>query len=228
MDLAGFRTRVKICGVTRPADAAAAARMGADGIGLNFVPGSPRALDVDAAARIVSELPPLVDSVAVFVDLAPERMREILARTGIGVAQLHGGEPPEAVAALAPWRVLKAFGWQPGQTDAQIETFLNRCRGIGRSPAGLLLDTYRPGIAGGTGEIWNWGQAAGWRARLPLVLAGGLNPENVAEAIRQVRPFAVDVASGVESSPGIKDAEKMRRFLEQVRAADSAPGEMDR
>lgn len=227
MDLSGLRTRVKICGVTRPVDAVAAARCGADAIGLNFVPRSPRALGVDAAAQIVSQLPPLVDSVAVFVDLAPERMREILVRTGIGVAQLHGDEPPEAVASLAPWRVLKAFRWQPAESDARIEAYLNGCRDFGRMPSGLMLDTYRPGIAGGTGETWNWSQAAGWAARLPLVLAGGLNPENVADAIRHVRPFAVDVASGVESSPGIKDAEKMRRFLEQVREADRTASGID-
>lgn len=214
------RTKVKICGVTRVEDAALACKLGADAIGLNFYPPSPRCLNSEQARQIVETLPPFVESVAVFVDARVKEMLRIVDSAGIAAIQLHGNETPQVVADLAPRRVLRAFRWKGTQTGDEITQFVHACEQLGHRPAGLLIDAFSKDAPGGTGEQWDWSQAVLLQLGLPLILAGGLRPDNVAAAISQLRPFAVDVASGVESAPGIKDRSKMQEFFASVCAAD--------
>ncbi len=201
--------RVKVCGITRLEDALLAVRLGADALGFNFWPRSKRYLAPAAAREIVRRLPPLVTSVGVFVDPTREEVLRAAEVSGIGVVQLHGDEPPALCAAIA-LPVLKAIRVRDA---ASLEAI-----GAYESVAGILLDTASPGY-GGSGATFDWTLAASAAAARPLVLAGGLGPENVAEAVRIVRPFAVDVASGVESAPGIKDEQRMRRFIEAAKEA---------
>jgi phosphoribosylanthranilate isomerase len=201
--------RVKICGVTRLEDALLAVRLGADALGFNFWPRSKRYLSPSAAREIVRRLPPLVTSVGVFVDPSRDEVLRAVEASGVQVAQLHGDEPPALCAAL-PLPVLKALRVR----DAASLEAVGAYDGV----AGILLDTATPGY-GGSGATFDWALAAPAAAARPLVLAGGLGPGNVAEAVRLVRPFAVDVASGVESAPGIKDQELMRRFIEAAKEA---------
>ncbi|MCB1866870.1 MAG: phosphoribosylanthranilate isomerase [Chromatiales bacterium] len=205
------RTRVKICGITRPVDAEAAVEAGADAIGLVFHPSSPRNVDADTAARIARAVPAFVTVVGLVVDAEERRIRSLLDATGVELLQFHGDESAEACRPYGR-RYLKAIRMRPGVDLAAAARAYH-------DAAALLLDAYVPGVPGGTGSVFDWS-----RARLdpgpPVVLAGGLTPENVADAIRIVRPWAVDVSGGVESAPGIKDAEKIRRFIAGVRDAD--------
>jgi phosphoribosylanthranilate isomerase len=201
--------RVKICGVTRLEDALLAVRLGADALGFNFWPRSKRYLAPAAAREIVRRLPPLVTAVGVFVDPSRDEVLRAVEASGVQVAQLHGDEPPALCAAL-PLPVLKAIRVR----DAASLEAMGPYDGV----AGILLDTATPGY-GGSGATFDWALAAPAAAARPLVLAGGLGPGNVAEAVRIVRPFAVDVASGVESAPGIKDEQLMRRFIEAAKEA---------
>lgn len=194
--------RVKICGFTRIDDALFACEAGADAIGLNFWPGSKRRCDLQVARQVVEALPPFVTPVALFVNAAVEEIRRVLGETGISVAQLHGDEPPEACAALGP-RTIKAIRVAGPQWRADAERF-------GAHP--LLLDTATPGY-GGSGAAFDWGLVDPAAVTRPWILAGGLTPQNVGEAIRKLRPAAVDVASGVERSPGIKDPDKVAAFI---------------
>ena len=198
--------RIKICGVTRLEDALSAARLGADALGFNFWPGSKRHLDAAAARRIISRLPPFVTPVGVFVNQSEGEMRAIAAETGIQVFQLHGDEPPELCSRL-PLPVVKAIPVDQVRTLSRLLSY---------EVQAFLLDTPSRGY-GGTGQPFDWSLAEGVSEVAPVILAGGLTPENVAEAVRAVRPWAVDVASGVESSPGVKDADRMSRFIEAVR-----------
>ncbi len=201
--------RVKVCGITRLEDALLAVRLGADALGFNFWPRSKRYLAPAAAREIIRRLPPLVASVGVFVDPTREEVLRAAEASGIQVVQLHGDEPPALCAAL-PLPVLKAIRVRDA---ASLEAI-----GAYEAAAGILLDTASPGY-GGSGATFDWALAALAAAARPLVLAGGLGPDNVAEAVRIVRPFAVDVASGVESAPGIKDGLRMRRFIEAAKEA---------
>lgn len=221
------RTRIKICGITRPEDVVAVARLGADAMGLNFYPKSKRYVSVAIAREIVAAAPAFVDIVGVFVGATLQEVRETLRATGIGCAQFHHQEPPEMIRDLAPWRTLRAFGWEGPQTAGEVDQYLKKCRDFGRLPAGVLLDTYKAGVSGGTGEAWHWDQLGTWRPAVPLVLAGGLTPENVAAAVMRIRPDAVDVAGGVESAPGIKDLAKVADFIEAVREADRQTATVD-
>jgi phosphoribosylanthranilate isomerase len=198
--------RVKICGITRLEDALAAVRLGADALGFNFWPGSKRYLPPAAARPIVRALPPFVTAVGVFVDPSREEALAAAEASGVQLLQLHGDEPP-ALCAMLPLPVLK--GLRVGGPEA-LEA-LDRYPGV----AGFLLDAASPGY-GGSGQVFDWSLAARAAARATVVLAGGLTPANVAAAVRAVRPWAVDVASGVESAPGVKDHDLMSRF---VRAA---------
>ncbi|ABC83820.1 phosphoribosylanthranilate isomerase [Anaeromyxobacter dehalogenans] len=198
--------RVKICGVTRLEDALEAARLGADAIGFNFWPRSKRHLPPAAARALVARLPPFVTAVGVFVDPTREELLAAMAASGAQVAQLHGDEPPELLEGL-PFPVVKAI--RVGGPEALDQ--LARYPGA----AGFLLDSASPGY-GGSGVAFDWALAARAVERTAVVLAGGLTPANVADAIRAVRPWAVDVASGVEAAPGVKDRQLMARF---VRAA---------
>ena len=196
--------RVKICGITRLEDALAAVRLGADALGFNFWPGSKRYLAPAAARAIVRALPPLVTTVGVFVDPSHDEAAAAAALSGVQVLQLHGDEPPEACARM-PLPVLKGIRVR----DEASLALLDRYAG---TVAGFLLDADSAGY-GGSGRVFDWALAARAAAAHPIVLAGGLTPANVAEAVRAVRPYGVDVASGVEAAPGVKDLELVARFL---------------
>ena len=215
------RVRVKVCGITSPEDALSAAAAGVDAIGLNFAAG-PRRIEPDSARRITAHLPPLVSPVAVFLDADPETIHATCRQCGIGTVQLHGDEPPELVVRLAPLRVIKAFRVARESDVAEIEAYLKACSDLGRPPAAVLLDTRVPGLAGGTGKTFDWRLAGRVKDLSPLVLAGGLGPDNVADAVRAVRPFAVDASSRLESAPGRKDPCKVRKFVAAVRTAEEA------
>ena len=213
--------RVKVCGITNVADASAAVEAGADAIGLNFATG-PRRIDVETASRVVRALPPFVTVVALFLDDRPGRIGMICEQLGIHTVQLHGGESVEYVAALERLNVLKVFRVASPDFAADVRPYVSGCPWL----RGVLLDAHVPGLAGGTGRTfcWEWvetarsrGMTDGWP---PIILAGGLTAENVAEAIRVVRPYAVDVAGGVEAEPGKKDHEKLAAFIANAKAAE--------
>jgi phosphoribosylanthranilate isomerase len=203
-----MRTRVKICGITRIEDALAAAKAGADAVGLVFYPPSPRYVPAEQAAQIAQSLPPFVTTVGLFVNADAETIAEVMDQAGIDLIQFHGNECADYCAQhKRPW--MRAIRVQEATNLAkEIEPF-NAARGI-------LLDAYRPGVPGGTGETFDWSCIPQNLARR-IVLAGGLAPDNVAQAVREVRPYAVDVSSGVEVAPGIKDADKIARFIAAVR-----------
>jgi phosphoribosylanthranilate isomerase len=209
----GGRVFVKVCGITSAEDGELAAAAGADAIGFVFWKMSSRRVDAEKAARISRALPPFVFRVGVFVDAPVDEMRRVADEVGLDLLQLHGDEPPEAVEAL-PRRVLKAVRVGKGFTAADALRYNGRV-------AGLLVDTRLPGetmLPGGTGVPFDWSLVRGVRERVPfLMLAGGLSPDNVQEALTAVAPDAVDVSSGVESLPGRKDPEKVRAFLKNVR-----------
>ncbi|MCX2976293.1 phosphoribosylanthranilate isomerase [Candidatus Marimicrobium litorale] len=203
-------TRVKICGITREADARAAAAAGADAIGLVFYPGSPRAVSLEQAKKIVENVPPFVTIVALFVDEPADVVMRTLEQVAVDVIQFHGDETPEFCAQFSrPW--IKALRMKPGLDVAREFGQFTGARGV-------LLDTWQEGKPGGTGHAFDWSLVSSDSYSLPLVLAGGLHAENVAAAITTVRPAAVDVSGGVESAPGIKDAAKIRRFISAVRS----------
>ena len=210
--------RIKICGITTVEDALEAARLGADAIGLNFYPQSPRHVDLAVAERVLRQLPPFVEPVALFVNQPLRQIVQTLQPLGrIRTIQCYG-EPRELTDPY-PFQLIPAFNVRDASSLLEITRYLDLCRGLGRLPAAILADASVPGQFGGTGHTAPWNLLADFRPGLPLILAGGLTPENVAEAVRIVRPYAVDVASGVESSPGCKDPEKIQRFIENAREA---------
>lgn len=205
------RTRVKICGITTPDDALAAADAGADAIGLVFYPESPRCVSVAAACDIVAAVPPFVTVVALFVDEPRDSIERILSDVRIDVLQFHGDETPvECDGYHRPW--LKAFRVRP---ELDLPGACRRYHGA----RAALLDTWQDGVPGGTGKTFDWALARRELA-LPVVLAGGLNAGNVGQAVATVRPAAVDVSGGVESAPGVKDHDKIRQFIAAVGDAD--------
>lgn len=213
--------RIKICGITNVTDALAAAAAGADAVGLNFYAGSPRCVAPDAAKEIAATLPDGVARVGVFVNADVQAIIEICDRLALTYVQLHGDEPAELVAQLAPRAVIKAFRLR--DTDrTPINAFLAECKKIDAMPTGLLLDAHVSGHYGGTGATADWLGARAvteWLAPLPVLLAGGLTPDNVAAAVAAARPWGVDTASGVEISPGHKDQAKMQQFAAAAREA---------
>ncbi len=205
-----MRTRVKICGITSEADAAVAAEAGADAIGLVFYPPSPRAVSIPQAAAIVRSLPPFVTSVALFVDAGSEAIAEVVDNVRVDLLQFHGQESADFCGRhRRPW--IRAIRMRTDMDPREAVTEFAAAQGV-------LLDAYRPGVPGGTGEVFDWGRVPGELASR-LVLAGGLTPDNVAEAVATVGPYAVDVSGGVEQSPGVKDANKIKAFIEEVRCA---------
>ena len=206
-----MRTRVKICGVTRLEDALAACRAGADAIGLVFYPPSPRNVSVGSARAIVRRLPAFVTSVGLFVDATADVIAHARAEVPLDVLQFHGDEPPEFCAQFdAPY--IKAVRMRAEVNLLEYARRYERARG-------LLLDAFVSGAQGGTGQRFDW-TLIPEKVPLPIILSGGLDPGNVVEAIRCVRPWAVDVSSGVEAAKGIKDPAQILAFIKGVRDAD--------
>ncbi len=206
------RTRVKICGITRPEDGREAVRLGADAIGLVFYPPSPRHVTLEQAQAVRRAVPAFVTVVGLFVDAPAEEVARIAAAVPLDLLQFHGDEPPEYCSGFGrPY--MKALRMRP---DVDLQATCDRYA----DAAALLVDTYRPGVAGGTGETFDWSRIPS-SLSLPLVLAGGLEPENVGEAVRQVHPYAVDVSGGVEAAKGIKDPARMQAFIRGVYRVDT-------
>jgi phosphoribosylanthranilate isomerase len=203
--------RVKICGITSRDDAWAVVEAGADALGFIFVKGTPRYIEPETAAAIIAAMPPFVATVGVFVDRTPEEIDEIVGVSGVGLAQLHGLESPDMCSHLRiPF--IKAVRVQ-GERDLEALHRYPRAKGF-------LLDTFVAGQSGGTGRTFPWEIATRASQQFRVILSGGLTPENVALAVTQVRPYALDVCSGVEASPGRKDHHKVREFIDQARKAD--------
>jgi phosphoribosylanthranilate isomerase len=204
-------TRIKICGITREEDALAAAHSGADAIGLVFYEQSPRHVSIGRAKLLAAALPPFVNVVGLFVDAEAAFVRDVLAEVPLDLLQFHGGESPQYCAQFdRPY--LKAIRIKAGVD-------LLQCASDFRGARGLLLDAHVEGIPGGTGIAFDWAMIPR-KVPLPIILSGGLDTENVAAAIEQVRPYAVDVSSGVEAKKGIKDAAKIAAFINEVKRAD--------
>lgn len=208
------RTRIKVCGMREMAEVAGVVAAGVDAIGLIFVEKSPRCVDRERAREIVASLPPFVDAVGVFVDQDAAEVNEIVRYCGLTEVQLHGAESP-AYCAEINCRVIKAFQVKESLATADLAPY-------GGVVCGFLFDTFHEKIAGGTGQTFDWRLLQKISPLRPIVLAGGLTPDNVGEAIRQARPFAVDLNSGVEFAPGRKNLEKVRAAVAQVAAADGA------
>ena len=208
-------TRIKICGVTEVEDARDASLLGADAIGLNFFEASPRYVLPEQAVRIIDSLPLFVTAVGVFVNYRdPQALEDFALSMRLGAVQLHGDESPDYCSMISRVDVIKAI---PVGQDFAVDS-------LQKYPVtGILLDSKRKGVYGGSGQTFDWTWAAGANAFGRIVLAGGLNAENVGGAIRELHPFAVDVTSGVESSPGRKDYERMRRFIDAVHKTDVEP-----
>ena len=205
-----MRTRVKVCGITRTQDARAAAEAGADAIGLVFYPQSPRFLSVERAVEIRDALPPFVQSIALFVNPDAAQVAQVLGRLRPGALQFHGDETPQFCGQFGvPW--IKACRVKP---EVDLLEYLRPFSGA----MAWLLDSYVEAY-GGVGERFDWSLVPAARER-PFILSGGLERDNVAEAVRRLRPWGVDVSSGVESAKGIKDAAKIAAFIAEVRNAD--------
>ena len=213
--------RIKICGITTPADAAMAAAAGADAIGLNFYPKSPRYVEPAQARAIIDALSAGVVKVGLFVNAPVEFVCQTFDQLGLDLIQLHGDEPPRRLVELSGRPVMRAFRvGSEGLTP--VREYLGQCRLLGCIPRSVLLDARVEGEYGGTGHTADWEALSGYHADKdtpPLVLAGGLTPQNVAEAVRTVRPAAVDTASGVESGPGRKDPQRVAAFVRAARDA---------
>jgi len=207
-----MRVRIKICGITSVADALAAVEAGADAIGLMLWAPSKRYVTNAQAAEIVRALPPFVSKVGVFVDPQAGEIHRALAEIGLDTIQLHGEETPEFCRQFAPVKVMKAFRVKNAESLKRLSDF---------NTDAWLLDSYVAGQQGGTGAVFNWDLAVQAKdAGKPIVLAGGLTPENIAQAVHEVWPYGVDVSSGVESAPGKKDPEMIRQFIAAVRGIE--------
>lgn len=203
-------TRIKICGITTAADAELLAELGVEAVGLNFYPKSPRYVSPSEAGELVRHLGPFLAPVGVFVSDDWQHIRAVATEAGLRAVQTYSDPPPPA--PLSPFAHIPAFRVkEPADLD-HIRQFVAAC-----NPAAVLVDSFVAGEMGGTGHRAPWELLVGFDTGVPLILAGGLTPDNVADAIRLVKPWGVDVASGVESSPGVKDAAKVRAFVAAVR-----------
>ena len=210
-----MRTRVKICGITRVEDARVVVDSGADALGLVFYPDSPRYVSIEQAADIAAAVAPFVTLTGLFVNAAPDTVRAVLDVVPLGLLQFHGTETNAHC---------NGFG-QPFIKSIAMRAGIDVLSSMGSYPdaAGLLLDSWQPGLHGGSGIAFDWDQVPE-RPAMPVILAGGLTPENVTAAIRQVRPYAVDVSSGVERAKGIKSAEKIQAFMKGVQQSGTDTG----
>lgn len=212
-----MRTRVKMCGTTRREDAEKAVKLGIDALGFIFVENSPRYIEPRYAAELIDILPPLVSRVGVFVNCDAKLVKEIVSTTGLTQVQLHGDETPGFCQELRRWNpsltICKAFliGAELALPDLHIYHDSVHC---------VLLDTYKKGMDGGTGQVFDWALVNQLDLTRPLILAGGLNPDNVARAITTVLPYAIDINSGVEDQPGIKDHDLLEKLVANVRQTD--------
>ncbi|MEX0585316.1 MAG: phosphoribosylanthranilate isomerase [Pirellulales bacterium] len=210
---------IKICGITDPATIGAIGALGPDAVGFNFFRGSKRCIDIPTAATVARLLPAGIEPVGVFVNHSLEEVRETCAATRITTVQLHGDEPPEFAASLTGLRVIRVY--RTGAAGiAEVEDDIATCRRLGLEPRACLVEPAVAGQYGGSGAVAPWHViASGWKRETwpPLLLAGGLTPDNVWEAVRTVQPWGVDVASGVESRPGIKDPGKVGQFIRAAR-----------
>lgn len=209
--------RIKICGVTTPEDARFAVEAGADAVGLNFYPKSPRFVAPQRAAELVRALPPFAPAVGVFVGMPLRQACAVAYQLGLRGVQTYEDEPP--AEDTFPFAHVPAFRVKDAAALDRIRRFVEVATHLGRRPAAVLIDSHVEGQMGGTGHAAPWELLRGFDPGVPVILAGGLTPENVAEAISLVRPWGVDVASGVESEPGRKDPEKVARFLSKARGA---------
>ena len=208
---------VKVCGLTTVQDALECAKAGADWIGLNFHPASPRFVDIAVAAEIVEALPSHVQAVGLFVDRSVDEVRRIAERVGLRKVQLHGREPVEHLAELQPLEVVRAFRLADSSSIDRMISHLAEAGRLGYPPFAVLVDAYVSGVPGGTGHSIPDRLLALLPSLPRLILAGGLTPENVAERVAAVQPWMVDVAGGVETAPGVKDSALVLRFSTNAR-----------
>ncbi len=199
--------RVKICGITNENDASSAAGLGADALGFIFYKGSKRYIDPKEAGRIISSLPPFVSAVGVFVNQSIEEIKEYARLSGIDTVQLHGDETP-VFCEEVPYKMIKAVRVKDAVNIAEVELYPVRA---------ILFDKHSDEMYGGTGSRFDWGVLKGLEISKKIILSGGLTPENVSQAVRLVKPYGVDVSTGVEDAPGKKNHEKMRKFIEAVK-----------
>ena len=202
------QVKVKVCGMTSLKDALVAVEGGADAVGFIFYKKSPRSVTMKTVREIVLELPPFVDTVGVFVDETAEQINKIADYCNLDIIQLHGDESPTFCKKIRR-KVIKAFRIKDMQSVKKISNF---------QVSGFLLDTFSENLHGGTGKVFDWNLALPAKKFGPVIMAGGLTPNNVQQAVRQIRPYGVDVCSGVESEPGIKDHKKVRAFLKNANA----------
>jgi phosphoribosylanthranilate isomerase len=201
--------KIKICGITNLDDALAAAEFGADALGFNFYKKSPRAIEPQRASEIIAQLPPFIVPIGIFVNEREDRIREIAALAGLQVIQLHGDETPEFCQRFGS-RVIKAFQVKDKESLKHMSHY---------RVSAYLLDSYREGVRGGTGTTFDWHLAVVAKTFGRIILAGGLTPDNVAEAVKLVQPYGIDVAGGVEREKGVKDHVKLRTFITEARRA---------
>lgn len=201
--------KIKICGITNLDDALAAAEAGADALGFNFYKKSPRCIEPEKAAEIIAQLPPFIMPVGIFVNEREDRVREIQAKTCVQTVQFHGDESPEFCQRFGN-RVIKAFQVKDKESLKAMAHY---------RVGAFLLDSYREGMRGGTGTTFDWHLAVVAKTFGKVILAGGLTPDNVVEAVKLVQPYGVDVAGGVEKEKGIKDHAKIKKFITEVRRA---------
>jgi phosphoribosylanthranilate isomerase len=205
--------KVKICGITNLDDALYAAECGADALGFIFYPKSPRCITPDKAASIIQKIPPFITTVGVFVNEKPDEIRHIISMTGLRTVQLHGEESPDTCGLF--FSAIKSFRVKDMTDLKQLEQYprVSAC----------LLDTYSEAEYGGTGRIFNWDIAVEAKKMCRIILAGGLTPENIEAAVKHVRPYAVDVCSGVEAEKGNKDLKKVKEFISRAKRAAEEP-----
>lgn len=211
------RVRIKMCGTTRREDADCAVKLGIDALGFIFVRKSPRCIEPERAAQLISELPPFVTRVGVFVNESLETIKSVVSVAGLTQLQLHGAESPQFCRELKRWNsclsICKAFSIGKNSTPPALSEY-------NHSVDSVLLDTYVKGQGGGTGKVFDWSCVEQLQITKPLILAGGLNPGNIEKAVRSVMPFALDINSGVEDEPGIKNHQLLEKLVSIVRQTE--------